>query len=74
MIGDAHGACFIPPQPAMQPQANPEGGSCRLDSATGTVTETVGTGEIIADEMGWPGRNRTIRFVLGQVNPQSGFR
>lgn len=54
VIGDAHGACFIPPQPAMQPQANPEGGSCRLDTATGTVTETVGTGEIIADEMGWP--------------------
>ena len=25
-----------------------------MDTATGTVTETVGTGEIIADEMGWP--------------------
>ena len=63
VIGDAHGACFIPPQPAMHPQANPEGVSCRYDPATGTITETVGTGEIIVDEMGWPEGKKNVNVV-----------
>jgi len=68
VVGNADNACFPPEQPALVPEANAEGGSSTLGE-DGIVRESIGVGEVVGHEIGWP-KGKKNESVVAAANAQ----